>query len=115
MLPHLKNGKLRYAEAPDAASQEDKARLAAAETASITSGTTLVNNNEEIQRFTATGRPLPAYTSSGWANHPGDGFVANPAQHLPMKYTDDSIISVSVPIVSSKKPKCSEDATSSST
>jgi len=47
------------------------------------------------QRFTATGRPMPAYKPSAWGNMT-DGFVAQAPQYMPHKFTDDSLIHVTV-------------------
>ena len=55
---------------------------------------TLVDDDAS-QRFTATGRPMPAYKPSAWGNMT-DGFVAQAPQHLPHQFTDDSIIPVTV-------------------
>ena len=67
-----------------------------ADTASIapSQAETLVDDSA-TQRFTATGRPMPEYKPTAWGNMT-DGFVAQAPQHLPHKFTDDSIIPVTV-------------------
>ena len=70
--------------------------VGAADTASVapSQAETLVDD-ADLQHFTATGRPMPPYNPSGWANLSG-AFVAQAPQHLPYKYTDDSLIPVPV-------------------
>jgi hypothetical protein len=45
-------------------------------------------------RFTATGRPMPTFKPSAMANMSGSMYIA--PQHLPQRYTDESIIPVIV-------------------
>jgi hypothetical protein len=113
MLPYLDNGTLKYAIPPVSTTRENQLH---ADVASINSTSPLVSDtisqaaassiahesgelDDSIQRFTATGRPLPQFKSSGWANSGGDdSLIPNPPQNLPTKYTDDSLIRISVPI-----------------
>ena len=70
--------------------------VGAADAASIapSQAETLVEDGG-MERFTATGRPMPPYKPSAWANMSGS-FVANSPQHLPYKFTDDSLVPVPV-------------------
>ena len=82
--------------------RKDPAIGGADDTASIapSQADTLVDDSD-LQRFTATGRPIPAYKSSAWANMSG-GFVAAAPQHMPYKFTDDSLIPV--PVIMGEAP-----------
>jgi len=64
---------------------------------------TLVDD-DATQRFTATGRPMPAYKPTAWGNMT-DGFTAQAPQHLPHMFTDDSIIPVTVILKSEESPE----------
>jgi hypothetical protein len=61
----------------------------------ITLSTSMPSEEDEtdaIQRFTATGKPMPTYKPSALVNL---GMYGAP-QYLPQRYTDDSIIPVVV-------------------
>ncbi|KAI9709621.1 MAG: hypothetical protein M1812_007669 [Candelaria pacifica] len=61
--------------------------------------TTLVpEENDGMQRFTATGRPMPQYSPSALASGFHGPLGGEAVQHLPMKFTDESIITVPIPI-----------------
>ncbi|KAI9753452.1 MAG: hypothetical protein M1835_000991 [Candelina submexicana] len=71
------------------------------ETASVapSEATTLVpDQNDGMQRFTATGRPMPNYNPSALASGFYGPFGGEAVQHLPSKFTDDSIIHVPIPV-----------------
>ncbi len=76
-----------------------------ADTVSIASSQaeTLVDD-DATQRFTATGRPMPAYKPTAWGNMTV-GFAAQVPQHLPHRFTDDSIIPVPVMLKSEEEPE----------
>ncbi|KAL8663692.1 MAG: hypothetical protein Q9202_003638 [Teloschistes flavicans] len=56
----------------------------------------LAHDTDEMQRFTATGRPMPAYAPSALANMSADPLSQAP-QFLPQKFTDDSILTIPIP------------------
>lgn len=58
---------------------------------------------DALMRFTATGRPMPAFRGSGLQNLGGDAYSL--PQLLPRRYTDDSIIpAIVVDIIPSSRP-----------
>ncbi|KAL8711137.1 MAG: hypothetical protein Q9225_007174 [Loekoesia sp. 1 TL-2023] len=71
----------------------------------------LTQDTEAMQRFTATGRPMPTYKSSSLANFTGDSSSQAP-QFLPQKFTDGSIITIPIPLADLAEP--SSPATTSS-
>ena len=74
---------------------KDHSSSAEASSISPSQADTLINGGLP-QAFTAAGRPQQAYKSSGWANLPAEGSVANAPQFLPHAFTDESIIPVAV-------------------
>jgi len=88
-MPFLRKKKEVVIGSPDdTAAQNDTASIAPSQAETLVDG-------DYTERFTATGRPMPAYKPSAWANMSG-GFVANAPQHMPHKFTDDSIMPVPV-------------------
>ncbi|KAI4246130.1 MAG: hypothetical protein L6R40_002082 [Gallowayella cf. fulva] len=63
----------------------------------------LTHDTDAMQRFTATGRPMPDYQTSALGNMSGD-FSSQAAQHLPQKFDDDSIITVPIPLLTLYPP-----------
>lgn len=53
-------------------------------------------DDDAVMRFTATGRPMPTYKPSALESLGYNMFTAPPLQHLPQRYTDESIIPVIV-------------------
>jgi len=60
---------------------------------------------DEAEGTGPTGGPTTHKKASGWANHPGDGFVANAPQLLPERYTDESIMPCVVTGIVPSDPK----------
>ncbi|KAI9894546.1 MAG: hypothetical protein M1814_001900 [Vezdaea aestivalis] len=77
--------------------QEDT-KAPASDVASVmpSEATTMVNE-PDMQRFTATGRPMKKEEISSLGNMSFD-FMGQAPQNLPWRFTDDDIISVPVPI-----------------
>ncbi|KAL8742998.1 MAG: hypothetical protein Q9190_004593 [Brigantiaea leucoxantha] len=58
----------------------------------------LTRDTDAMQRFTATGRPMPTYTPSALANTATGTSIAEAPQFLPVKFTDDSILTIPIPL-----------------
>jgi len=109
MMPYLDHGVIKYASGPTGgftmhSNSSDLVGLLH-DPSSISTYPT-GEKDDALERFTATGRPMPAYKPSGLAHL---GLWSAPL-HLPQKYTDDSIIPVVVRVrvradpLSSKAP-----------
>ncbi|KAL8649291.1 MAG: hypothetical protein Q9226_005638 [Calogaya cf. arnoldii] len=57
----------------------------------------LAQDTDAMQRFTATGRPMPSYNPSALGNMPSD-FTSQAPQFLPQKFTDESVLVIPVPL-----------------
>ncbi|KAI9780801.1 MAG: hypothetical protein M1816_002673 [Peltula sp. TS41687] len=77
----------------------------------LSDASTLVPVKEdEMQRFTATGRPLTKHHNSGVANP--STFIPEAPPALPWKFTDSSMISVPIPVLAREDgPTEEENAT----
>ncbi|KAI4253661.1 MAG: hypothetical protein L6R42_007491 [Xanthoria sp. 1 TBL-2021] len=63
----------------------------------------LAQDTDGMQRFTATGRPMPSYNPSALGNMPSS-FVGQAPQFLPQKFTDDSVLMNPVPMSAFEDP-----------
>lgn len=110
LLPYRENGTVKYA-APPALSAPAGTSIGSLATSSVRSvpyipgqvlsydsdAEPLISSDPEpldeeaIQRFTATGRPMPQFKHNGLQNL-GSGWGLSVPQLLPRRYTDDSII-----------------------
>lgn len=73
-----------------------------------------IANDPALQRFTATGRPIPHPKDSrqgrSWQAYAGaDSLGAGPANFAPVRFTDDSIITIAVLPPDGAKEKSLED------
>lgn len=97
MLPYRDDsGAVRYAPAPDAL-HETRSILNDDSLPLITNAAYLSQEDGEsdpTQRFTATGGPMPAYRPSVYVSMN----MYSAPQHLPQKYTDESIIPVVIQV-----------------
>jgi len=89
LIPYRENGQVKYAPAPPEMQNQSSNYDSDGEPLIPVSSHTELDEND-IQHFTATGRPLPSFKSSGLANLGGGMYTA--PQLLPTRYTDDSII-----------------------
>lgn len=97
MLPYRdETGAVRYAPAPS--STRNAYRYPSSTTAYDSDGEPLLSSStlrsdldeDALLRFTATGRPIPAFKAVARENYATDNFTV--PQLLPRQYTDDSII-----------------------
>jgi hypothetical protein len=67
-------------------------------------------DSDEAQDFSATGGVAKGRKTSAWANMTSEvGYMAQPPQLLPQRYTDDSVVPVVVTnVVSYKNPVIEE-------
>jgi len=92
ILPYRDStGAVKYAPNPATLSAVGPDDMSTTDQPLITTSERLGVDEDTIQRFTATGKPLPQYKIRGMASWGGEG-VAPPPQLLPRMYTDESII-----------------------
>lgn len=100
--PYMDNGQLKYAPLSNMPphsvidGNDSDSNVPLVSSSALVAGADSFED-DSIQRFTATGRPMPEYKQSSWQSLSGaETFVGAPPQHIPTKFTDDSIVSVSV-------------------
>lgn len=93
-FPYRENGVTKYLCSSAAAKDQTTTAAPCDDGASTMNLVSSALDEDGIKRFTATGRPMPEFHVSGWANL-CDGTPAAPVL-LPVRYTDESIIPVVV-------------------
>lgn len=110
ILPYRdSSGAVRYAPNPATLPPAGPDDISTSDQPLITPYERLGVDEDSVQRFTATGKPLQQRKVSALANWGGDGMVPAAPQLLPRMYTDESIIPA---IIVDYEPTNPESATS---